>query len=205
MVLFVLKHKVNVRVNMPLTYCLKCVANPAEFLGKSKYTYTAKELGEGKYEVVFRWVKWGMEKFYKVVLEVRRYDNTIVYVSAPESPYEFYMKFELEETESEETEVKVEANMKAGLMADLLGRGDYKGFVEELVEKGILGMTRQFAKELEVEEGALIEGVSCLECILYDTGSRYCFALRKGVKNPELPPCRGKFYISREKLLEALG
>lgn len=200
-----LKHEVEVMVNMPLTYCLKCVANPAEFLGKSKYTYTAKELGEGKYEIVFRWVKWGMEKFYKVILEVRRYDNTIVYVSAPESPYEFYMKFELEETEDEKTRVRVEARMKAGFMADLLGKKDYRGFVEELVEKGILGITRQFAQALEVEEGAVIEGISCTGCILYDPSRKYCFALRKGVKDTERPICGGKFYISREKLLEALS
>lgn len=201
-----LRHTLKVTVNMPLTYCLKCVANPAEFLEKSKYTYAARELGEGKYEIVFRWVKWGIERFYKVVLEARRYDSNIVYVSTPESQYEFYMKFEFnEEEEKHRTLVRVEAGMKAGLMADLLGRKDYRDFIEELVEKGILGMTRQFAQALEIEEGGLSESISCNGCILYDPSRKYCFALRNSVSDPGNPPCKGKYYISRERLLETLS
>lgn len=200
-----LEHEVRVTVNMPLTYCLKCILDPSEFLGKSRYTYAVRRLGEDKYEVVFRWVKWGMERFYKVVLEARRYDNRILYMSTPESQYEFSMEFDLEEVEDGNTRVRVVARMKAGLMANLIGKGDYKGFVEELVEKGILEMARSFARKLELENTTSGMEAGCLACILYDPDRKYCYALGKTVGDPQKPECKGRFYISREKMMEALG
>ncbi len=178
--------------------------DPIEFLGKSRYTYAARVVGEGRYEVVFRWVKWGMERFYKVILTVERRDSIVEYNSTSDSPLEFHMRFEFNPREGRVTAVRVTASMKAGFMANLLGRGDYRVFVEELVERGILGMARRLAETLEVKIGAT-SPVSCDQCILFDPSRGYCFAVRSGVDNPRSPPCEGKYFISRRGLLEALS
>ena len=64
-----LKYTTVKKVNAPLVYCIRCIRDPQQFLSHSKYTYTVKKV-DSEYEVVFRWVKWGMERFYKVRITV---------------------------------------------------------------------------------------------------------------------------------------
>jgi len=199
-----LKHKLKITVNMPLSYCLKCVSDPAKFLSHSKYVVSARRIGENKYEILYKWVKWGITKYFRVVLSVERRGNEIIYRSTEESDYEHYFIFRFQETGDKKTVVEVESGMKAGFMANLLGRKDYRGFIEEIVEKGIVALSRQFAEKLSVKEGEAGEGASCRDCLLYDVSRGYCFALRVKVEDPGKPPCNYKYYLSRRRALEAL-
>lgn len=193
-----LRHKAVKTVNAPLKYCIECIRDPSKFLGYSKYTYLTKKLSDNRYEVVFRWVKWGIERFYKVRIEYTREDDTVIYRSTEDSPYFFVMIFKLRELEGGKTEITLDASMKAGLMADLLGRKDYREFIEELVEKGIVGMTRNLLSSLEQPSTSSDERLHCLDCVLYDESRRYCYVLRAVVGDTRNPPCRGKYYLSRE-------
>ncbi len=198
-----LRHTTIKTINAPLTYCTRCVRDPERFLSNSKYTYTVRRLSDNTYEVVFRWVKWGIERFYKVVITVEWKGNTVTYRSTDKSPYYFYIRFRMESPRSYITRVTVESGMKAGLMADLLGRGDYREFIEELVEKGIAGMARKLAESLGLVTPS--SRIDCRDCILYDEQRRYCYALRTNIRDPMNPPCNIEYYISKKLIKAELG
>ncbi len=189
-----LRHVARKTVLVDLEACRECLLRPDRFLANSRYTYTVKRLDDGTYEVVFRWVKWGMERFYKVRLRIRQEGGVVAYESTPDSDYPFRLEFRLRPGGGRTT-VEVEAEMSAGLMASLLGRRDFREFIEELVEKGIAGAARELAGRREEERAAGAEAPACTSCILYDPERRYCYALRSEVKDPAKPACRGRYYL----------
>ncbi|MEB3851987.1 MAG: SRPBCC family protein [Desulfurococcales archaeon] len=188
-----LRHRVRMTVNAPLERCLECLADPARFLGHSRYTYLARRLGDGSCEVVFRWAKLGVERYYTVRLRAATRGGTVEYTPAEGSRYQFRMRFNLEPAPQGGTVVEVEAEMGAGLMASLLGRGDFRAFVEELVEKGIAEMAKKLAGRPPPGRGAR---VSCRGCVLFDPERGYCYALRSRVDDPSRPPCGGRYFVA---------
>ena len=188
-----LRHFARKTVLVDLDACKECLLRPDKFLAHSRYTYAAKRLDDGTYEVVFRWVKWGMERFYKVRLRIRQENGVVAYESTPDSEYPFRLEFRLQPGSSR-TSVEVEAEMGAGLMASLLGRKDFREFIEELVEKGIVGAARELVRR-EGREPTGAVAPACSSCILYDPERRYCYALRSSVEDPAKPPCRGRYYL----------
>ncbi len=187
------------RVNAPLVYCMRCIRDPQQFLSHSKYTYTVKRLGD-TYEVVFRWVKWGMERFYKVKIRVDMEGDKVIYRSTSDSPHYFKLELDMEEVEGDATRIRISSEIKAGLMADLLGRRDYADFIEELVEKGIAGVARKMAETVAEKTTPT---PTCRDCLIYDSERSYCYAIRGSIDNPANPPCQGKFYLSRRLILGA--
>lgn len=188
-----LHHTYKARVSAPIEACLRCAANPEVFLGKSRYTYSLKRVGNDEYEVVFKWRKLGMTRFYPVRFRVYRQDNRIVYEATHDSPYRFSIIIELVGVDNE-TEVTVRAEMDAGILASLLGRGDFSSFIEELVDSGIAGMAKDIVRESEIRSRPR---ASCTSCFLYDPSRGYCYVLRAGVRDPESPPCRGEYFIDK--------
>lgn len=201
-------------VSVPPEDCLECLANLEGFMSKSRYTYALRRVGEDVYEVVFRWRKLGIEKFYRVTLAVARSGSTVEYRSTPDSPYHFRMTFKVEPAPGGgASRVVVEAEMRAGLMASLMGRGDFREFVEELVDRGIANLARlhlaaKAREALQPSDGAggsaapgaaPVERPSCLDCVLYDPERRYCYMLRRTIENPGEPPCGGTYFIARPR------
>jgi hypothetical protein len=205
-VLVKLKHKSAKTVRLPPEECRKCLLDLEGFMSRSKYTYAVKKMPDGTYEVVFRWRKLGVERFYRVRLRVEGGGDLVEYRSTEYSDYPFLMRFLLEPGPDGSTRVHVESEMDAGIMAGLLGKGDYRAFVEELVEKGIASLARRYALtrgaspapgQPAAEEASAPRVLMCRECILYDPERGYCYALRTEVKDPERPPCRGKYMVPR--------
>lgn len=187
-----LRHAVEREINATFGQCLECLLRPDGFLGESRYTYRASRL-DGVYEVVFKWVKWGITRFYRVRLRVVQEGPVVRYVSTPDSDHEFYMEFYLRPRSSGRVRIRVEARMKAGLMADLLGRKDYARFVEELVDRGLGAMLSAMAGGRGAETGAAEP--RCVDCLLYEFSNKYCYYLEGPVASPEDPPCGGRGFI----------
>ena len=188
----VLRHAVSRLVRAPPGACLECAADPESFLGASRYTYVVKRLAPGLYEVVFRWRKLGVTRYYRVRLRVRREDGRVVYESTPDSDYPFRLEITLEEAGGA-TRVRASAEMRAGLMADLLGRRDYASFVEELVDRGLAALARRLASQAPAE--ARRGRPECTTCLLYEQELRRCLVLGARVEDPSRPPCQGRDYI----------
>lgn len=197
-----LRHRVVRLLRAPVQVCLRCIADPERFLSASQYTYAVKRVGGDEYEVVFRWRKWGITRFYRVRIRVRRDDGRVVYESTGESEYPFRMEFHVGE-EGGLTRVVVEAEMRAGLMADLLGRRDYASFVEELVDRGLARLAMKLAEEAGA--AATRGRASCTDCLLYDSANSRCVLLGARVEDPSKPPCRGKDYVPADLLARAQG
>jgi len=196
-VLVKLRHRTVKTVRVPLGDCRRCLLDIEEFMSKSRYTYAIRRLAGGVYEVVFRWRKLGIERFYRVRLRVEGGGDVVEYRSTPDSDYPFLMRFLLEPGPGGSTRLHVEAEMDAGVMAGLLGRGDYRGFVEELVEKGIAALAGRYAERLAPRPGVPGGSLTCRECILYDPERGYCYALRGEVRDPGRPPCGGRYLVAR--------
>lgn len=81
-------------------------------------------------------------------------------------------------------------------MADLLGRKDYASFIEELVDNGLASLARSLAESLGVSKGSgEAVGVSCRNCLLYDSITGRCVVLGVKVVDPLSPPCKGEDFI----------
>ena len=187
-----LRHTYRARVNAPPDACIRCALDPEAFLSGSRYTYSVKRLDDERYEVVFRWRKLGVDRFYPVRLRVERRGGRIVYEPTPDSPHNLRIEISVERDNGGAL-VTVEASMDAGLLARIMGRGDISAFVEDLVDKGIAGMAERAA----AKRGAPGGGAHCERCLLYDPGRGYCYALRQEVGDPGDPPCRGRFFIDK--------
>ena len=184
-----LRHVVEMEVGAAFDECLERLLRPDKFLAGSRYTYSVSRM-DGVYEVVFRWVKWGMTRLYRVRIRVVQKGPVVKYVSLPGSDHDFYMEFHLRPSGNGRTRVRVEARMRAGLMADLLGRGDYARFVEELLSRGLGGEPSLAAGEVRGSAEP-----RCEDCLLYEPSNRYCYYLRSPVPEPEEPPCNGKGFV----------
>ncbi len=92
--------------------------------------------------------------------------------------------------------MEIESEMRAGLMADLLGRKDYASFIEELVDEGLASLAQSLAKSLGVSKGASgLARVSCKNCLLYDSITGRCVVLGIEVSDPLFPSCKGEDFI----------
>ena len=184
-----LRHETVKSVRVNLLACLECASNPKALFSRSRYVERVEQRAPNVYTVRFVWRKLGVTRRYEVSFRVERRGDTIVYESLEGSRYP--MRFEFQLTPSGRgTRVRVAAEMKAGLMADLLGRRDFAGFVEELVEKGIVALAERAASKRG--------GGDCKTCILYDPETGYCYYLRRRVPDPSKPPCKGRAYMAVE-------
>ncbi len=196
-----LRHRARRVVRSDAVECVRCLLDPPRFFRASRYTHSvARE--EDTYQVVFKWKKFGMTRYYPVKIRVKEErvgEDTVrvVYEPTSDTPYWFRMSFTVRRRDGG-AEVDAEAEMKAGLMADLLGRKDYAGFVEELLDRGIKAFLEERAKRLREEGVKPREQVraSCTTCALFDEERKYCYFLEKTVEDPERPPCRGKAYVA---------
>ncbi len=184
-------HMVERKLNVNAEDCRRCLLSPERFLSKSKYTYFARRRNN-TYEVIFRWRKLGITRYYRVIFRLIEGEDTVGYESTPDSDYQFNMRFKLKALKEGRTRITVEASMKAGFLADLLGRKDYAAFIEDLVDKGIGSMLETLAgKKTEGGEA----GISCRTCLLYGSLNNYCYMLKQQVDDPDRPLCGGKYYI----------
>ncbi len=185
-----LKHHTVKTVKVPPDTCLVCLMSPDKLLSTSKYTAFVKKLEDGKYHVRFVWKKFGMTKKFDVIIQVVRRGDVIEYRSTEESDYPFLIRFKVKPVGPNMLEIEVYSEMKAGLMADLFGRRDYAGFIEELIDTGLVNLL----KELGGKSSG--PGITCETCLLYDPKKKYCYYLRRIVEDPTRPPCKGKAYVS---------
>ncbi len=183
-----LRHSITRKVRMLPEDFIKSLKHPENFLGLSKYVESIVPVEEGKYEVVFRWVKWGMTKRYWVKFRVISEGNTVVYEALPDSENYMKMIFTIVKNPEEKSiNLNVYAEMEAGTLAKLLGKKDFSAFVEELVDTSIKEIMRRMLESKEKQ-------VNCEECAFYEITRRYCYAIERSVEDPSRPPCGGKFF-----------
>ncbi|MCE4625863.1 MAG: hypothetical protein F7C35_08410 [Desulfurococcales archaeon] len=187
----VLRHKTVKTVRALPEQCVECILRVDRLLSTSKHTHSIERVAENVYHVKFVWRKLGMTKYFDVVFRVEREGNKIRYRSIEGSRYPMIIEFTLK-PKGDVLEIEVYSEMKAGLMADLLGRKDYAKFIEDLVETGIAKLLTESSRVREREEG---EVARCDKCILYDPVRGYCYFLRRPVINVIKPPCGGRDFI----------
>ncbi len=194
-----LRHRASRAVNAPMEACKACALKPESLFSGSRYVYSVKRLEGSVYEVVFRWVKFGVERFYVARLRVEARGDELVYESTPDSPLKARLRLKLEGGRgSGTTRLVLDAEMKAGVAAGLLGRGDYKVFVEELLEN----LVREALKEAAAGAGGgPRERPACRRCLLYDPEKRRCYLLGVNIEDTKRPPCRGEKFVERPEAL----
>ncbi len=194
-----LKHRTSRTVNAPMEACRACALRPESLFSGSRYVYSVKRVDGDVYEVVFRWVKFGVERFYVARLRVEARGDELVYESTPDSPLRARFRLKLEAGEGEgTTRLVLEAEMRAGVAAGLLGRGDYRVFVEELLENLVMEAIKDAA---EAREASAPGRPDCRRCLLYDPEKRRCYLLGVNVEDPGRPPCRGEKFVERPEAL----
>ncbi len=136
-----------------------------------------------------------MERFYIARLRVKASEEGLVYESTRESPLNARFILRVEgEPRGSNSRVVLEAEMRAGLAAGILGRRDYRVFVEELLESMV---RRALEEAAETREADKRQRPHCRNCILYDPERSYCYILGLNVGEPGEPPCRGSKYVAR--------
>ena len=138
-----LRHEFSIELDIDFGVCFPCLCSPTSFFSASPYTYRIKRLDEKgtSYEIIFKWRKLGITRYFPVKLQVTREPGKdrirIIYKSLPDSKYEFYLELLVERLGPGRVRIHGKTYMKAGLMADLLGRKEYRLFIENLVRDGV--------------------------------------------------------------------
>ena len=146
-----LRHEFTVDMDIDFAVCFPCLCSPQSFFSSSPYTHKVRKLDEkGElYEVVFKWRKLGITRYYPVKLRVERRPGKdkveIIYKSTEDSKYDFYLSLVVRRIGPGKVRVHCLSYMRAGLMADLLGRKEYKLFVENLVRDGVFCLVERRA------------------------------------------------------------
>ena len=189
-----LRHETVKTVRAPLDECIECILRVDRLLGVSKHTEKVERVSPDVYHVRFVWRKLGMTKHFDVVFRSRREGNKIIYESIEGSKYPMRMEFYLRRRPDGLVEIRVLAEMRAGLMAEVLGRKDFARFVEELVDAGIVRLLQARAQG-RAREGKKTFRARCDNCLLYDPVKNYCYYLRRPVFATTKPPCGGEAFI----------
>ena len=190
-----LRHETVKTVRAPLDECMQCILRVDRLLGVSKHTEKVERVSPGVYHVRFVWKKFGITKHFDVVFRSRREGSKVVYESIEGSKYPMRMEFELRRRPDGLVEIRVLAEMRAGLMAEVFGRKDFARFVEELVDSGIVRLLQARAAGGAQKEGKRVAEARCDKCLLYDPVKNYCYYLRKPVFATAKPPCGGEAFI----------
>jgi len=186
------------RLNVDLEECLECLLDPCRFFGGSRYTGETRCKGDD-HEIVFVWRKFGMTKKYRVNLKVYRSDNEIIYL---DRNGKMRCIISLKPTE-EGVDITVKAEMEAGLMADLFGRGEFKTFIDNLVSRGIAALVRKRYEHMITAEKEA--GASCARCIFFEREANTCLLTMKPVRDPDEPECHGEKFLDAERVKAAVS
>jgi len=183
-----LRHSVTRKVRGVQEDFIELLMHPEKFLRLSSYVEEIVRKNDNKYEVVFKWTKWGMTKRYWVKFRVYRDANTVVYESTPESDNRMNMSITIiRDPEQGYITVKLDIEMDAGTLASILGRGDFSKFAENLLDAAI----KEYMKKHMIGSEKKID---CRNCAFYEAMRSYCYELDKPVEDPVNPPCGGARY-----------
>ncbi len=181
-----LRHVITRKIKGISEDFLELFMDPERFLKLSEYVEEVVHKEDNIYEVIFKWVKWGMIKRYWVKFKAYRDANTVVYESVPDSDHYMVISVSVARNPDERYfNVRFSAEMEVGILERLLGKKDFEKFVESLLDTAIKGY-------LEKQVGKHEENIDCRECAFYETVKSYCYVLDKRVEDPAKPPCNGR-------------
>jgi tetratricopeptide (TPR) repeat protein len=115
---------------------VKFLKDPVFLFGKSKYVKRVS-ITNNLVEIDFSWTKMHITKHFPLVLKIFSDENSILYQSVPASKFEFKFSILLQSLAEDKTKIIVEAKMGAGLLADLMGVNDFRGFVKDIIDDAI--------------------------------------------------------------------
>ncbi len=182
-----LRHSTTRKVRVLPEDFIDLLLHPDRFLSLSNYVESIVRSEKGQYDVVFRWVKWGMTRRYWVKLRVFRDGNTVIYESTPDSDHPMRLVFTVVKDPDGYITLSAYAEMDAGTLARLLGKGDFAKFIDSLIDTAIKESLRRFMEGGEAK-------VVCNGCAFYEVTRKYCYALNRAVGNPSEPPCGGRLF-----------
>ena len=111
---------------------IEILKDPNYLFGNSKFVKKIN-VSRDSVEIQFEWTKMHMTRRFKVIAKIFTSEYSILYTSKPESPYEFKLSIDLYKQDGENSKIYVEAEMGAGLLADLMGKKDFDEFILNLI------------------------------------------------------------------------
>ncbi|MGP6207788.1 hypothetical protein ACNF42_07175 [Cuniculiplasma sp. SKW3] len=123
-------------------------SDPRRFLASSEYTLEIGFKGNHIYSVKFRWKKFGIIRIFEIEFSLKITECRIVYEGIEEYKDRFRFAIDYEKISSGKTRIEVEAKMDAGKLPELIGKGDFKKFVEKIVEDGMRNIETLFLTKI---------------------------------------------------------
>ena len=129
-----LRHATTRKVPLSLREVMDSLPTPAEIFSSAPYVEKVENLGDNVVEVVFKWVKMGVARRYVVRLRWRRAWGGMVYECLEPCKHRLIVKVLMKSSKENESVLYVRAEMNAGFMASLMGKKDFRDFVEKLAD-----------------------------------------------------------------------
>lgn len=107
---------------------------------KSIYVKAINSIDENSYEIIFSWKKFGITKDFPVIVEEFKDLDSYLVENLKNSRYNFKISISsVKNFKNNEinTKIVVNAEMGAGLLADMFGQNDFKSFIQESVISAI--------------------------------------------------------------------
>ncbi|MGC9204609.1 MAG: hypothetical protein ACP5GE_06580, partial [Thermoplasmata archaeon] len=107
-----------------------------KIFGESKYVKEINNLKDGIYEIIFSWKKFGITKEFPVKVQELKNEKNLLIENTQDSKFRFKLKISSIDFMGEKTvntRVMINAEMGAGILADLFGENDFKLFIHDSV------------------------------------------------------------------------
>jgi len=187
----VLRHTFKRTVKVLPDVVIEKLKEPEKFLSdiKTKYIKDIKKISDNKYIITFVWKKFGITKTFNVVFKVIDKGSVIVYKSTNESDHFMEITFVIvEDKDQGVTEINVTAEMEAGVLANLFGKGEFAKFIEDMIDKAIRKhLIIAYLKDKNIK-------ATCDNCVFYEIATNKCYVLNKVVRRSGVPLCGGKYF-----------
>ena len=176
--------------------CLARASNPQGFLSHAIHERGRVEVSrEGEtYLIVFRARRFGWERKFPARATVRVEDRRVVYESTPDSPRRMVLTITCEPSDDgvvARAVLELQTDPTVGPVAGWIFQG--------MLESALSWLVRASSGVLAVRRPAR---VSCLTCMFYNHETGRCGALKVRVEDPARPPCGGRYYLERPRLVE---
>lgn len=112
-------------------------SDPRRLLSISEYTQEIEFKGDDIYTVKFRWKKFGISRIFEIGFSLKIMKCGIVYDGVEEYKDRFRFVINFEKISEDKTRIKVEVTMDAGKIPEIIGKSDFRKFVEEIVQNGL--------------------------------------------------------------------
>ncbi|MCL4345090.1 MAG: hypothetical protein M1496_01845 [Candidatus Thermoplasmatota archaeon] len=175
---------------------IEALTNPDIFFRNDPHTSYAARTSPNTYNIVLVMKKLGVTRKIPLNISVKRIMDQIIYESTKDSKVSMKFVFHIKIISEGVTSISLDAKIDPGFLTNVLGKEEFMGFVEGLINNGISAyISKRSGSDAETQSRE-VENIQriCPTCAFFVPKSLFCYSLFTHIKDMEKPACGGEKY-----------